>query len=333
MLRMFSTGKINIENALLLAPMEDVTDIAYRKLCKELGADVVYTEFVNSDGLIRSNKKTEKKLEITEEERPIGIQIYGGNLEPMVEAAKLAESKNPEIIDINAGCWVKKIATRGAGAGLLKDPCYLQTMVESIVKAVSVPVTVKTRIGWDSDSINIIDVAKRIEDAGAAALTIHCRTRKQGHSGDPDWSWIPKVKEVVKIPVALNGGVFTAEDVMRAFNETGADAVMIARGAIDHPWIFREAKELLNKNNYTEVTPDERIHTALRHLKYSLELKDTRAAIIPFRKYYTGYLKGLPNSKEVRQELYKQLEYAPIEEILMGYLEQLKNPEYFGSET
>ena len=333
MLRMFSTGKINIENALLLAPMEDVTDIAYRKLCKELGADVVYTEFVNSDGLIRSNKKTEKKLEITEEERPIGIQIYGGNLEPMVEAAKLAESKNPEIIDINAGCWVKKIATRGAGAGLLKDPCYLQTMVESIVKAVSVPVTVKTRIGWDSDSINIIDVAKRIEDAGAAALTIHCRTRKQGHSGDPDWSWIPKVKEVVKIPVALNGGVFTAEDVMRAFNETGADAVMIARGAIDHPWIFREAKELLNKNNYTEVTPDERIHTALRHLKYSLELKDTRAAIIPFRKYYTGYLKGLPNSKEVRQELYKQLEYAPIEEILIGYLEQLKNPEYFGSET
>ncbi len=322
---MFNAGKINIEKALLLAPMEDVTDIAYRKLCKELGADVVYTEFVNSDGLIRSNKKTALKLEITEEERPVGIQIYGGNLEPMVEAAKIAESKNPELIDINAGCWVKKIATRGAGAGLMKDPCYLQTMVESIVKAVSIPVTVKTRIGWDTDSINILEIAKRIEDAGALALTIHCRTRKQGHSGEPDWSWIKRVKEVVKIPVALNGGVFTAEDVKRAFEETESDAVMIARGAIEHPWIFREAKELLNGKTYQEVSADERIHTALRHLRYSLELKDTREAIIPFRKYYAGYLKGLQNSKEIRQELYHQLEYAPIEEILLKYLDHLKD--------
>lgn len=320
---MFKVGKINIEHALLLAPMEDVTDIAYRRLCKELGADVVYTEFVNSDGLIRSNKKTEKKLEITDEERPVGIQIYGGNLEPMIEAAKIAESRNPDLIDINAGCWVKKIAIRGAGAGLLKDPCYMQSMVESIVKAVSIPVTVKTRIGWDADSINILDVAKRIEDAGAASLTIHCRTRTQGHSGDPDWNWIPKVKEVVKIPVALNGGVFTSEDVKRAFAETNADAVMIARGAIDHPWVFREAKELLKGGTFKEVSPHERIHTALRHLRYSLELKEPRAAIIPFRKYYAGYLKGLHNSKEIRQELYKQLEYAPIEEILLTYLEQI----------
>ncbi len=330
---MFNVGKINIENALLLAPMEDVTDIAYRKLCKELGADVVYTEFVNSDGLIRSNKKTALKLEITEGERPVGIQIYGGNLEPMIEAAKIAETRNPDLIDINAGCWVKKIATRGAGAGLLKDPCYLQTMVESIVKSVNIPVSVKTRIGWDSDSINILDIAKRIEDAGAAALTIHCRTRKQGHSGEPDWSWIARVKEVVKIPVALNGGVFTAEDVKRAFADTKADAVMIARGAIDHPWIFREAKELLEGKTYKEVTPHERIHTALRHLKYSLELKEIRAAIIPFRKYYAGYLKGLHNSKEIRQELYQQLEYAPIEEILLRYLEQIENHEQIGNEN
>lgn len=329
---MFNPGKINIEKALLLAPMEDVTDIAYRKLCKEFGADVVYTEFVNSDGLIRSNKKTALKLEITDEERPIGIQIYGGNLEPMVEAAKIAESKNPELIDINAGCWVKKIATRGAGAGLLKDPCYLQTMVEMIVKAVSIPITVKTRIGWDADSINILDIAKRIEDAGAAALTIHCRTRKQGHSGEPDWSWISKVKDIVEIPVVLNGGVFTAEDVKRAFEETNADAVMIARGAIDHPWIFREAKKILEGKTYQDVSPDERIYTTLRHLKYSIELKETRAAIIPFRKYYAGYLKGLPNSKEIRQELYQQLEYAPIEEILIGYLEKLKSLEFLSSE-
>ncbi|MBS3946474.1 MAG: tRNA-dihydrouridine synthase, partial [Melioribacter sp.] len=268
---------------------------------------------------------TEKKLEITDEERPVGIQIYGGNLEPMIQAAKIAEEKSPEIIDINAGCWVKKIAGRGAGAGLLKDPCYMQTMVESIVKAVKIPVTVKTRIGWDNNSINILDVAKRIEDSGAASLTLHCRTKVQGHSGEADWSWIPKVKEVINIPVALNGGVFTATDVVRAFNETKADAVMIARGAIEHPWIFREAKELLKGSPFEEVSIDERINTCLRHLKYSLEIKDERAAILPFRKYYAGYLKGLPKSKEVRIELYKQLHYAPIEEILLKYLNELHN--------
>ena len=325
---MFSIGNINIDKALLLAPMEDITGIAFRRLCKEIGADVVYTEFVNSDGLIRSNKKTEKKLEITEQERPVGIQIYGGNLEPMIEAAKIAESKSPELIDINAGCWVKKIAGRGAGAGLLKDPPYMQKMVEEIVKVVKLPVSVKTRIGWDVESINILEVAKRIEDAGAASLTIHCRTRSQGHSGDPDWSWIPKIKEVVSIPVALNGGIFTAYDVKKAFEETNADAVMIARGAIEHPWIFREAKELMgNGKIQTILTNEERIFTALRHLKYELEIKDTRGAIIPFRKYYSGYLKGLQNSHKVRQELMKYVEYAPIEEILLNYLEELNKLE------
>jgi len=329
---MFKVGKIELKNALLLAPMEDVTDIAFRKICKEFGADVVYTEFVNSDGLIRSNKKTEMKLEITDEERPVGIQIYGGNLEPMIQAAKIAEEKNPDIIDINAGCWVKKIAGRGAGAGLLKDPCYMQTMVESIVKAVSIPVTVKTRIGWDANSINILEVAKRIEDAGASALTLHCRTKVQGHSGEADWSWINKVKEVIKIPVVLNGGVFTASDVIRAFNETNADGVMIARGAIEHPWIFREAKLLLSGNPFQEVSVDERINTCLRHLKFSLEIKEERAAILPFRKYYAGYLKGLPKSKEVRLELYKQLHYAPIEEILLKYLNDLHSYQSFEKE-
>ena len=330
---MFKVGKINIEKALLLAPMEDVTDIAYRRLCKELGADVVYTEFVNSDGLIRSNKKTEKKLEITESERPVGIQIYGGNLEPMIEAAKIAESKNPDLIDINAGCWVKKIAHRGAGAGLLKDPPYMQKMVESIVKVVNLPVTVKTRIGWDESTINIVEVAKRIEDAGASALTVHCRTRGQGHSGEPDWNWIPKVKEAVKIPVALNGGVFIAEDVKRAFKETNADAVMIARGAIDHPWIFREAKTLLEGMESKVVSSRERIHTALKHLRYGLEIKDAKAAIIPFRKYYSGYLKGLDNSHKVRQELMKLTEYAPIEELLLNYLHELENSELIEAQS
>jgi len=326
---MFAIRNINIDKALLLAPMEDVTGIAFRRLCKEFGADVVYTEFVNSDGLIRSNKKTEKKLEITEYERPVGIQIYGGNLEPMIETAKIAETKNPDIIDINAGCWVKKIAGRGAGAGLLKDPPYMQKMVEEIVKTVNIPVTVKTRIDWNSQSINILEVAKRIEDAGAAALTVHCRTKCQGHSGEPDWTWIPRIKEVVSIPVALNGGIFTSYDVKKAFTETNADAVMIARGAIEHPWIFREAKELLSAGEIkTIVDKEERIYTALKHLKYELEIKDNRGAIIPFRKYYSGYLKGLHNSHRVRQELMNFVDYAPIEEILLRYLEELGKLEF-----
>ncbi len=323
---MFTINKIRIDKALLLAPMEDVTGIAFRRLCKELGADVVYTEFVNSDGLIRSNKKTEKKLEITDQERPVGIQIYGGNLEPMIEAAKIAESKNPELIDINAGCWVKKIAGRGAGAGLLKDPPYMQKMVEEIVKVVKLPVSVKTRIGWDLESINILEVAKRIEDAGAASITIHCRTRSQGHSGEPDWMWIPKIKEVVSIPIVLNGGIYTANDVKRAFDETNADAVMIARGAIDHPWIFREAKEIFTQGVIQNVlTNEERIYTALKHLKYEMEISER--AVIPFRKYYSGYLKGLKNSHKIRQELMKYEEYAPIENILLKYLDELKNYE------
>jgi len=323
-------GKIKIDNALLLAPMEDVTDIAFRKLCKEFGADIVYTEFVNSDGLIRSNKKTFKKLEITDEERPVGIQIYGGNLEPMIESAKIAEEKNPDIIDINAGCWVKKIANRGAGAGLLRDPDYMQKMVEAIVKSVKIPVTVKTRIGWDENSINILEIAKRIEDAGASALTVHCRTRSQGHNGEADWSWIQKVKEVVKIPVFLNGGVLTAYDVKRAFETTNTDGVMIARGAIERPWIFREAKELLTYGEIKLIdSPEFRFQTALRHLRYSLEIKEPRAAIIPFRKFWSGYLKGLRNSSKVKQELMKLTEYAPIEDLLMNYLEELKKEEKY----
>lgn len=324
---MFNVGKINLEKPLLLAPMEDVTDLGFRKLCKELGADIVYTEFVNSDGLIRCNKKTEKKLIITEEERPVGIQIYGGNLQPMIEAAAIAEEKNPDIIDVNAGCWVKKIATRGAGAGLMKDPVYLQNMIGEIVKKVKLPVTVKTRIGWDEENINVLEVAKRLEDVGVQALTIHCRTRSQGHSGDPDWSWIPRIKEVVKIPVVLNGGVMSASDVVNAFNQTNADGIMIARGAIDHPWIFREAKELMaNGKIETVITPEERIYTALKHLKYEISIKDNlRHAILPFRKYYSGYLKGLPNASKVRQVLVRVEEYEGVEEVLLKFLEELKN--------
>ncbi len=317
----------HIKRALLLAPMEDITGIGFRRLCKEFGADIVYTEFVNSDGLTRNNLKTRKKLKITEEERPVGIQIYGADIERMVDAAKIAENENPDLIDINAGCWVKKISGRGAGAGLLKDPPYMQKMVEAIVKNVNKPVTVKTRIGWDHESIQILDIAKRMEDAGAEALTIHCRTRSQGHTGDADWSWIPRIKQVLGIPVFLNGGIFTALDVKRAFDETDADAVMIARGAIEHPWIFKEAKSLLEHGiQLDEISPKERITTALQHLRYEIETKeDEKRATIPFRKFYSGYLKGLFGAAKIRQELMKITEYSQIEDLLIGYLDELSS--------
>lgn len=322
---MFKVGKINIEKAVLLAPMEDVTDISFRLVCRELGADVVYTEFVNSEGLVRANEKTHKKLKTVDEERPVGIQIYGGNIESMVGAAIIAEAENPDLIDINAGCWVKNVVGNGAGAGLLKDPPYMQKLVKAVVDSVSLPVTVKTRIGWDSNSIFIIDVAKRMEDAGVKAITVHCRTRAMGHKGDALWEWIPRVKEAVRIPVVLNGNVLTANDVKKAFDETSADAVMIARGAIGNPWIFAEARELLN-NGYisTIVDSEKRIKTCLRHLELAVKIKGERRGVIEHRKFYTGYLKGLFNASQVRQLLMQETEYNPVEDILLKYSDELE---------
>jgi tRNA-dihydrouridine synthase B len=323
---MWNVGKINIDKAVLLAPMEDVTDISFRTVCRELGADVVYTEFVNSEGLIRSNEKTHKKLRIIEEERPVGIQIYGGNIKSMIGAAQIAEAENPDLIDINAGCWIKGVVACGAGAGLLKDPAYMAELVKSVVDNVSVPVTVKTRLGMDGSSITVLDVVKRLEDTGIKALTIHCRTRNQGHSGIADWSWIPKIKEVVSIPVALNGSVFTAEDVKKAFEETNADAIMIARGAIGNPWIFKETKELLTTGIIETVIDEElRIKTTLRHLKLAVEVKGEKRAVLEHRKFYTGYLKGLHNASHIRKELMTICEYNTVEELLLKYLQELIN--------
>ncbi len=323
---MFSVSNINIDKAILLAPMEDVTDISFRLVCRELGADVVYTEFVNSEGLVRSSEKTHKKLEIVEKERPVGIQIYGSNIESMVGAAKIAEAENPDIIDINAGCWVKNVVGCGAGAGLLKDPVYMQQLVKAVVDSVSSPVTVKTRLGWDQNSITILEVAKRLEDVGIKALTVHCRTRSMGHKGDADWNWIPRIKEVVDIPVILNGNVLTPEDVKTAFDETGADGVMIARGAIGNPWIFKEAKELLNQGYISHIIDeDKKIKTCLRHLQLAIEVKGERRAVIEHRKFYTGYLKGLYSASKVRQALMQETEYSKVEEILLKYLEELNN--------
>ncbi|MGE5806635.1 MAG: tRNA dihydrouridine synthase DusB [Ignavibacteria bacterium] len=323
---MFNVGKINIDKAVMLAPMEDVTDISFRLVCRELGADVVFTEFVNSEGLVRSSDRTYRKLKIADEERPVGIQIYGGNIASMVGAAQIAEEENPDLIDINAGCWVKNVVGLGAGSALLKDPPFMQKLVEEVVKSVSLPITVKTRLGWDDKSIQILEVAKRLEDAGAKGLTIHCRTRAMGHKGEADWSWISSIKSAVKIPVTLNGNVLTAGDVKKAFDETGADAVMIARGAIGNPWIFKDAKEILSSGNAPQPIDEEiRINTCLKHLRYAVQIKGEKYGVIEHRKFYSGYLKGLYNASQIRQELMKRNSYASVEEVLLKYLEDLLN--------
>jgi len=326
---MFKVGKVEIDKALLLAPMEDVTDVSFRLICRELGADVVYTEFVNSEGLVRSNERTHNKLKIIDSERPVGIQIYGNNIESMVGAAKIAEAENPDMIDINAGCWVKNVVGHGAGSALLKDIPYLTKLVKAVVDSVELPVTVKTRIGWDNSSIQIVEVAKRLEDVGIRALTVHCRTRSMGHKGDADWSWIPKVKEAVSIPVVLNGNVLYPGDVKRAFRETNADGVMIARGAIGNPWIFLEAKEILSKGYIqTKIDDEMKIKTCLRHLGFAIEVKGERRAVIEHRKFYSGYLKGMHHASKIRNELMQYVEFNPISDLMSSYIEELKKTQY-----
>lgn len=318
--------KIEVEKALLLAPMEDVTDASFRITCKHLGADLVFTEFVNSEGLRRGSEKTKLKLKLFDEERPAGIQIYGGNIDAMIEAAKIAEDENPDLIDINAGCWVRNVVGQGAGAALLKDLDYLEKLVSAVVKRVRVPVSVKTRLGWDENSIKIIEVARLLESCGVKMLTVHCRTRSQTHKTQPDWSWIPKIKEVVSIPVILNGGVFTPEDAKRAFDETGCDGVMIARGAIQNPFIFKQAKELLSKGFYSEISLQERIDTLLDQLRLAIKIKGERKGVIEFRKHYSGYLKGFFGAAKLRSELMNYYTYQEIENHIYNFIErEVKN--------
>ena len=321
-------GTIDIDHPILLAPMEDVTDLSFRIICKRLGADIVYTEFVNSEGLVRDSNKTRAKMHFIPEERPIGIQIYGGSDASMGAAAQIAESLEPDIIDINCGCWVKNVAGHGAGAGLLRDLPKMQQLVSSVVKSVKLPVTVKTRLGWDSESIKIVDVARMVEQTGAAALTIHCRTRVQGHKGDPDYSWIPKVKAAVSIPIIVNGGANEPQDVKRIFDETGCDGVMIARGAIDNPWIFRQTKHYLNKGEFLpSPSLEEKIAMLFEHMDYAIQYKGERKAVIEFRKHYTAYLKGFPNASKTRISLMPFVEKAPIADILNDFVRRTHEEE------
>ncbi|HOJ36676.1 MAG TPA: tRNA dihydrouridine synthase DusB [Ignavibacteriales bacterium] len=321
---MIKIGNYNLEYPLVLAPMEDVTDISFRKICKKLGADIVFTEFVNAEGLKRNHSKTQKKMLFDEDERPIIVQIYGENVNSMVTAAKIVEQLKPDMIDINAGCWVKKIANRGAGAGLLLCPDKLENMVKAVVDAVSIPVSVKTRIGWDLNSINILENAVKIQNAGAKLLSLHCRTRSQGHSGEPDWSWINKVKEVISIPVILNGGLMSIDDIIKAKITTNSDGLMIARGAIGQPWIFKIAKKYLNTGSYQDISLDERFDILFQHLDLAFQYKQ-EWGLVEFRKYYSGYLKGLFNSSQVRQQLMHLKDLNEIKQLLNTYFNDLKS--------
>jgi tRNA-dihydrouridine synthase B len=320
-------GQVDVDQGVLLAPMEDVTNLPFRQMCKKYGADIVYTEFISSDGLVRDARRSMEKLQLAENERPVSIQIFGGDEDVMVEAARRAADAGPDFVDINFGCWVKNVVVRNAGAALLKDPPQMQRLTRAIVDAVDKPVTVKTRLGWSRDTIVILDVAKMIQDAGAAALTVHCRTRDMGHDGDADWSWIPRIKEVVDIPIILNGDVRTPEDVQRAFHETGADAVMIGRAAIGNPFVFRGAKQFMATGSYDPVTPRERIETCLEHLRLELLHKQERRAIHEFRKHYGGYLKGLRNNSLCRQDVVRFETYPLIEERMLAFASELEAPD------
>ena len=294
------------EKPLFLAPMEDVTDPSFRYMCKRFGADVVTTEFISSDGLIRDAWKSRAKLNIDEGERPVGIQIYGHLIEPMVEAARIAETANPDFIDINFGCPMKKIAGRGAGSGMMRDVPLMVEMTRQIVEAVKKPVTVKTRLGWDEESKNIEEIALRLQDVGIAALTIHGRTRAQMYRGEADWSLIGKIKNDprIQIPIIGNGDIDSAEKAKEYFDRYGVDGIMIGRATYGRPWIFREVKHYLNTR---ELLPQpsvvERVEIAKEHLRKSLEVKGERVGILELRRHLTNYFKGLPDFKQTRLKL------------------------------
>ncbi|MFA6570910.1 MAG: tRNA dihydrouridine synthase DusB [Bacteroidota bacterium] len=319
-------GKINIDKGILLAPMEGVTDLPFRIICKLLGADIVYTEFIASEALIRNIKSSVSKLTIVEAERPVAVQIFGSNINSMIQSAKIVEESGADILDINYGCWVKKVVNNDAGAALLKNPAKMAEMTKAVVDSVSIPVTVKTRLGWDKKSIQIIEIAKMLEQTGIQALTLHCRTREQGMKETADWSWINALKSELSLPIILNGDVKTPQDAERAFDETGCDAVMIGRAAIGNPFIFSRTKEYLHSGNLIEETkPDERISVCLEHLRLNIEYKGFPRGLYEFRKHYAGYLKGLRNNSNTRQKLVIMESVDEVENCLNEYLLEIKN--------
>lgn len=295
--------------------MEDVTDVVFRRLCRKHGATIAMTEFVNVEGLLRGCRNARRKIQLADDDALTAIQIYGADPERLAEAARFAESAQPLFIDVNCGCWVPKIASRGAGAGWLRDPKAMVAMAKLVVSSVSLPVTVKTRIGFagpvaspqagaPGSEMPIVDLARRLEDAGVAAITVHCRTAQMGHAGAVDWSWAARAREVVDIPVLVNGDVRSARDAKRAIDETGCAGVMIGRRAIEHPWIFREARALLDRGEEIPApTPDERIALCKAHLVANVQQRGEPFGVRCTRRHLAGYLKGLHGAAALRQAL------------------------------
>lgn len=315
-------GHIQIDRPLCLAPMEDVSDIPFRLLCKELGADIVYTEFTSCESLIRSIPRAFQRIRVLEEERPVAVQIYGSAESSMEQAAAIAETANPDFIDINCGCWVSKIAQRGDGAGLLRDLTKFEAVVRAVQRGTSLPITVKTRLGWDEDSIVILEVARMLVDLGVHALTVHCRTRKQGYTGSADWNWLPRIKEASGIQLIANGDIVTPENAREVF-ALGVDGIMIGRGAITSPWVFRHIKHYLATGEELPEPPlRERTELCLRHLKAQAAHRGERRGVLSFRKHYAGYLKGIAHIAQLRKDLMQFEEVAPIEERLWAFLEE-----------
>ena len=304
---------------LLLAPMEDVSDPPFRAVCKANGADLMYTEFISSEGLIRDAMKSKQKLDIFDNERPVGIQIFGGDEEAMSLSARIVETVNPDLLDINFGCPVKKVVTKGAGAAVLKDVDLMVRLTKAVVNSTSLPVTVKTRLGWDDQSINIEEVAERLQDVGIKALAIHGRTRAQLYKGVADWTHIAKVKNNprIQIPIFGNGDIDSPEKALEYKNRFGVDGVMIGRAAIGYPWIFREIKHFVRTGEHL-APPDihQRVEVIRQHLHRSVEWKGLKAGINEMRRHYTNYLRGLPNIKEFRLKLVTISEVEEIDEVL-----------------
>jgi len=294
------------EFPLLLAPMEDVSDPPFRYVCKQYGADLMYTEFISSEGLIRDAIKSRKKLDIFDYERPVGIQIFGGDEEAMALSAKIVDATQPDLLDINFGCPVKKVVCKGAGAGVLKDVDLMVRLTKAVVRSTSLPVTVKTRLGWDESSINIMEVAERLQDVGIKALTIHARTRAQMYKGHSDWSYIAQVKNNprIQIPIFGNGDIDGPEKALEYRNRYGVDGIMIGRAAIGYPWIFNEIKHYFATGTHLpRPTIANRVEVCRTHLIKSVEWKGPKLGILEMRPHYTNYFKGVPNFKEVRMKL------------------------------
>ncbi len=307
------------EFPLLLAPMEDVSDPPFRAVCKEQGSDLMYTEFISVEGLIRDAGKSVQKLDIYDEERPIGIQIFGAEIESMGKAAEIVEAARPELLDINFGCPVKKVVCKMAGAGILQDIPKMIRLTEKVVKSTSLPVTVKTRLGWDENSLNIEEVAERLQDIGIQALSIHGRTRKQMYKGEADWSLIGKVKNNprIHIPIFGNGDIDTPQKAKEYKERYGVDGIMIGRASIGYPWIFRDIKQYLADGTIPEPpTIEARVEVARRHLMKSIEWKGERVGVVEMRRHYTNYFRDLPGIKEYRARLVSEMDGAILNEIL-----------------